>query len=137
MAIGVRPKMAACLLLGLALWGAPGPWVGAHRREFWSFSPSDTTLAHLAVHRETGAVYLGAVNFIYKMAANLTELRRHVTGPVDDNTSCYPPPSVRACSQGLSPAPNVNKLLLLDYQGRRLLACGSVWQGVCQLLRLS
>ncbi|GCC42791.1 hypothetical protein chiPu_0026721, partial [Chiloscyllium punctatum] len=128
------PKMAASLLLALALCGPVGR---AHRPDLRTFSPPGTTLAHLAVHRETGAVYLGAVNLIYKMAANLTELRRHVTGPVEDNASCYPPPSVRACSQGLAPAPNVNKLLLLDYAGGRLVACGSAWQGVCQVLRLS
>lgn len=31
---------------------------------------------------------------------------------------------------------NVNKLLLVDYSGDRLVACGSIWQGVCQFLRL-
>ena len=31
---------------------------------------------------------------------------------------------------------NVNKLLLVDYSGNRLVACGSIWQGVCQFLRL-
>lgn len=31
---------------------------------------------------------------------------------------------------------NVNKLLLVDYTGNRLVACGSIWQGVCQFLRL-
>lgn len=31
---------------------------------------------------------------------------------------------------------NVNKLLLVDYRGNRLVACGSIWQGVCQFLRL-
>lgn len=31
---------------------------------------------------------------------------------------------------------NVNKLLLVDYIGNRLVACGSIWQGVCQFLRL-
>lgn len=30
----------------------------------------------------------------------------------------------------------MNKLLLVDYTGSRLVACGSIWQGVCQFLRL-
>lgn len=30
----------------------------------------------------------------------------------------------------------MNKLLLVDYTGNRLVACGSIWQGVCQFLRL-
>lgn len=36
----------------------------------------------------------------------------------------------------LEPSDNVNKLLLVDYTGNRLVACGSIWQGVCQFLRL-
>lgn len=100
------------------------------------FTVPDMALTHLAVHHETGEVYLGAVNRIYKLSANLTQLRAHTTGPVPDDPRCYPPPGVRLCAHRLSPADNVNKLLLIDYAGNRLVACGSVWQGVCQLLRL-
>ncbi|XP_013855291.1 plexin A3, partial [Austrofundulus limnaeus] len=64
------------------------------------------------------------------------ELKSHVTGPVEDNAKCYPPPSVRACAHRLENMDNVNKLLLVDYTGNRLVACGSIWQGVCQFLRL-
>uniref|UniRef100_A0A8C7EXS6 Plexin A3 n=1 Tax=Neovison vison TaxID=452646 RepID=A0A8C7EXS6_NEOVI len=103
---------------------------------FPAFMVTDTTLTHLAVHRVTGEVFVGAVNRVFKLAPNLTELRAHVTGPVEDNARCYPPPSMRACAHRLAPADNVNKLLLVDYAARRLVACGSVWQGVCQFLRL-
>ncbi|CAJ0930749.1 unnamed protein product [Ranitomeya imitator] len=111
-----------------------------HRRSasspFPSFSVSDTSLTHLAVHKHTGDVYIGAINRIYKLSENLTELRSHLTGPIDDNSRCYPPPSVRHCSYKLSPSDNVNRLLLIDYTGNRVVACGSVWQGICQFLRL-
>ncbi|XP_069040201.1 plexin A3 [Lepisosteus oculatus] len=100
------------------------------------FRVADTTLTHLTVHRQTGEVFVGAVNWIYKLSDNLTELRSHQTGPVDDNARCYPPPSVRACAHRLAPSDNVNKMLLVDYRGRRLVACGTIWQGVCQFLRL-
>lgn len=120
----------------------------------------DTSLTHLTVHLRTGQVFVGAVNRVLKLSANLTELRSHMTGPVEDNAKCYPPPSVRACAHrsgllrpsrlcvshpcphlSLSPprlewSDNVNKLLLVDYTGNRLVACGSIWQGVCQFLRL-
>uniref|UniRef100_A0A8C3HVG0 Plexin A3 n=1 Tax=Chrysemys picta bellii TaxID=8478 RepID=A0A8C3HVG0_CHRPI len=135
--------MAAPLLLGalalllllppLARAGAPPPPLPATRV---SFSVPDGGLTHLAVHRETGEVFAGAVNRVYKLAANLSQLRVHGTGPVPDDARCYPPPAVRLCQHPLAPADNVNKLLLLDYAGGRLVACGSVWQGVCQLLRL-
>uniref|UniRef100_A0A670KIJ4 Plexin-A2 n=1 Tax=Podarcis muralis TaxID=64176 RepID=A0A670KIJ4_PODMU len=101
-----------------------------------AFTVSDLSLTHLAVHHDTGEVYLGAINRILKLSANLTQLRAHTTGPVPDDPRCYPPPGVRLCAHRLAPADNVNKLLLIDYAGSRLVACGSVWQGVCQLLRL-
>ncbi|XP_035377715.1 plexin A3 isoform X2 [Electrophorus electricus] len=101
-----------------------------------AFQVKETSLTHLTVHRSTGQVFVGAVNRIYKLSANLTELRSHLTGPLDDNGKCYPPPSVRACAHKLEPTDNVNKLLLVDYAGNRLVACGSIWQGVCQFLRL-
>uniref|UniRef100_A0A4W5KKD7 Plexin A3 n=1 Tax=Hucho hucho TaxID=62062 RepID=A0A4W5KKD7_9TELE len=101
-----------------------------------TYRVSDTSLTHLTVHSRTGEVYVGAVNRVFKLSANLSELRSHMTGPVDDNAKCYPPPSVRACAHKLESSDNVNKLLLVDYAGNRLVACGSIWQGVCQFLRL-
>ncbi|KAG6920984.1 plexin A3, partial [Chelydra serpentina] len=112
----------------------PPPPLSAARA---SFPVPDGGLTHLAVHRETGEVFAGAVNRVYKLAANLSQLVVHGTGPVPDNARCYPPPAVRPCQHPLAPADNVNKLLLLDYAGGRLLACGSVWQGVCRLLGLA
>ncbi|XP_061112852.1 plexin A3 [Conger conger] len=101
-----------------------------------SFRVTDTSLTHLTVHRTTGDVFVGAVNRVYKLSANLTETRSHITGPVEDNSKCYPPPSVRSCAHKLEFLDNINKLLLVDYAGNRLVACGSIWQGVCQFLRL-
>uniref|UniRef100_A0A7N4NK99 Plexin A1 n=1 Tax=Sarcophilus harrisii TaxID=9305 RepID=A0A7N4NK99_SARHA len=118
----------ALLLLG-AVWAMAEP-------PFRTFPVSDWSLTHLVVHNKTGEVYVGAVNRIYKLSSNLTLLRTHVTGPVDDNEKCYPPPSVQSCPHGLVTTNNVNKLLLLDYAANRLLACGSASQGICQFLRL-
>uniref|UniRef100_A0A4W3KHB7 Plexin-A1 n=1 Tax=Callorhinchus milii TaxID=7868 RepID=A0A4W3KHB7_CALMI len=103
---------------------------------FRTFNVSDTTLTHLVVHNKSGVVYIGAVNSIYKLSDNLTMLRSHVTGPVDDNEKCYPPPSVQSCPHGLVHTNNMNKLLLIDYTQNRLIACGSASQGICQFLRL-
>uniref|UniRef100_A0A669EFK1 Sema domain-containing protein n=1 Tax=Oreochromis niloticus TaxID=8128 RepID=A0A669EFK1_ORENI len=111
----------------------PPPSVPSGRVVYRAF---DTSLTHLTVHQSTGEVYVGAVNRVLKLSANLTELRSHMTGPVEDNASCYPPPSVRSCAHRLEMSDNVNKLLLVDYIGNRLVACGSIWQGVCQFLRL-
>ncbi|KAL1021077.1 hypothetical protein UPYG_G00008430 [Umbra pygmaea] len=101
-----------------------------------TFSPPEGGLTHLVVHNKTGEVYLGAVNWIFKLSSNLTKLRSHVTGPVVDNEKCYPPPGVQSCPHELAQTSNVNKLLLLDYGQNRLIACGSTSQGICQFLRL-
>lgn len=73
---------------------------------------------------------------MYKLSGNLTLLVSHDTGPEDDNKACYPPLIVQPCSEPLVSTNNVNKLLLIDYSQNRLLACGSLYQGVCKLLRL-
>ncbi|XP_074862058.1 plexin-A1 isoform X1 [Carettochelys insculpta] len=109
---------------------------GTPKSPFRTFSVTDWSLTHLVVHNKTGDVYVGAVNRIYKLSNNLTLLRAHVTGPVDDNEKCYPPPSVQSCPHGLVTTNNVNKLLLVDYSENRLIACGSASQGICQFLRL-
>ncbi|KAJ8257312.1 hypothetical protein GJAV_G00184240 [Gymnothorax javanicus] len=103
---------------------------------FQTFSPAEGGLTHLVVHDKTGDVYVGAVNWIFKLSSNLTRLRGHVTGPVQDNEKCYPPPGVQSCPHKLALTENVNKLLLLDFGQNRLLACGSTSQGICQFLRL-
>ncbi|XP_078517854.1 plexin-A1 isoform X1 [Lissotriton helveticus] len=105
-------------------------------KPFSTYTVHDWSLTHLVVHNKTGEVYLGAVNRIYKLSNNLTLLGTHVTGPVEDNEKCYPPPSVQSCPHGLVSTNNVNKLLLVDYSGNRLIACGSASQGICQFVRL-
>ncbi|XP_026955651.1 plexin-A3 isoform X6 [Sagmatias obliquidens] len=125
------PAVGLLLLFLLAVGRALGG-----STPFPAFSVTDTSLTHLAVHRVTGEVFVGAVNRVFKLAPNLTELRVHITGPVEDNARCYPPPSMRVCAHRLAPVDNVNKLLLIDYAARRLVACGSIWQGICQFLRL-
>uniref|UniRef100_A0A3B5AQ86 Plexin A3 n=1 Tax=Stegastes partitus TaxID=144197 RepID=A0A3B5AQ86_9TELE len=129
--------LISLLLLSSPLLSAPAvpppPSAASGRVVYRAF---DTSLTHLTVHRRTGEVFVGAVNRVLKLSANLTELRSHMTGPVEDNAKCYPPPSVRACAHRLESSDNVNKLLLVDYTGNRLVACGSIWQGVCQFLRL-
>ncbi|XP_063153525.1 plexin-A2 [Candoia aspera] len=96
----------------------------------------DWTFNHLTVHETTGAVYVGAINRVYKLSGNLTVLVDHKTGPEEDNKSCYPPLIVQPCTEILTLTNNVNKLLIIDYSENRLLACGSLYQGVCKLLRL-
>uniref|UniRef100_A0A7N8Y9A6 Plexin-A1 n=1 Tax=Mastacembelus armatus TaxID=205130 RepID=A0A7N8Y9A6_9TELE len=123
------------LLFGLVLIMSSS-FSGGQPPPFKRFTPSEWGLTHLAIHNKTGEVYVGAVNWIFKLSSNLTKLRSHMTGPVVDNEKCYPPPSVQSCPHDLAQTPNVNKLLLIDYAQNRLIACGSTSQGICQFLRL-
>ncbi|XP_022449214.1 plexin-A2 [Delphinapterus leucas] len=120
---------AVCVLLAPPAAGMP---------QFSTFHSEnrDWTFNHLTVHRGTGAVYVGAINRVYKLTGNLTIQVAHKTGPEEDNKSCYPPLIVQPCSEVLTLTNNVNKLLIIDYSENRLLACGSLYQGVCKLLRL-
>lgn len=131
-----EPKLGAtATLLGFWLLTVPALCSG---QTFTSFHPErrDWVFNHLTVHQATGALYIGAVNRVYKLSGNLTLLVSHDTGPEDDNKACYPPLIVQPCSEPLVSTNNVNKLLLIDYSQNRLLACGSLYQGVCKLLRL-
>ncbi|XP_021098100.1 plexin-A2 isoform X3 [Heterocephalus glaber] len=123
------------LLAGLWVLLVPG---AAGMPQFSTFHSEnrDWTFNHLTVHRGTGAVYVGAINRVYKLTGNLTVQVAHKTGPEEDNRSCYPPLIVQPCGEVLTLTNNVNKLLLIDYPENRLLACGSLYQGVCKLLRL-
>ncbi|XP_032375781.1 LOW QUALITY PROTEIN: plexin-A2 [Etheostoma spectabile] len=128
-------EVAISVLLGFWLLVIPALCSG---QTFSSFHPErrDWVFNHLTVHQTTGALYIGAVNRVYKLSGNLTLLVSHDTGPEDDNKACYPPLIVQPCTEPLVSTNNVNKLLLIDYSQNRLLACGSLYQGVCKLLRL-
>lgn len=132
------PPLLLCAALGVLLL-PPTPTVAAALPQFSTFHAEtrDWTFNHLTVHRGTGAVYVGAVNRVYKLADNLTLQVAHKTGPEEDSKACYPPLIVQPCTETLTLTNNVNKLLLIDYPEERLLACGSLYQGVCKLLRLA
>ncbi|XP_015207910.2 plexin-A4 [Lepisosteus oculatus] len=107
-------------------------------KEFSTFHSenSEWTFNHLAVDARNGNVYLGAVNRIYKLSSDLKVQVTHQTGPDEDNPKCYPPRIVQPCHEPLTLTNNINKMLLIDYKENRLLACGSLYQGICKLLRL-
>nr|XP_023686880.1 plexin-A4 [Paramormyrops kingsleyae] len=111
------------------------PAVDEGHGTFRSENP-EWTFNHLALDTRNGNVYLGAVNRIYKLSPTLELQVSHQTGPDEDNRKCYPPRIVQPCSEPLVLTNNVNKMLLMDYRENRLLACGSLYQGICKLLRL-
>ena len=85
---------------------------------------------HLVVDKNTGRVYIGAVNKLYQLSPNLQLNVAAVTGPKDDSPLCSvfpdcPPTTEKKLTN------NVNKALLIDYAESRLISCGSLFQGMC------
>ncbi|XP_077025366.1 plexin-B2 isoform X2 [Tamandua tetradactyla] len=129
---GVLGAMAlhlwALILLGLA-------GVGARPRQLDVFC-SNTELNHLAVDTESGEVYVGAVNTLYQLSAELRLRQQAATGPALDNKKCTPPIEASQCHEAVS-TNNVNQLLLLDSPRGRVVECGSLFKGICALRALS
>ncbi|KAK5895331.1 hypothetical protein CesoFtcFv8_011929 [Champsocephalus esox] len=97
--LSADPKVGAlATLIGCWLLAAPAFCTG---QTFTTFHPErrDWLFNHLTVHQTTGALYIGAVNRVYKLSGNLTLLVSHDTGPEDDNKACYPPLIVQPCSE--------------------------------------
>ncbi|XP_072858585.2 plexin-A4 [Pogona vitticeps] len=108
------------------------------KRPFLNFTVdmAEVYFNHLVVDERKGHIYLGAVNWIYKLSSDLEVQAFHQTGPDIDNPKCYPPRIVQPCNEQLVSTNNINKMLLIDYKENRLIACGSLYQGICKLLRL-
>uniref|UniRef100_A0A8C9W915 Plexin-A4 n=1 Tax=Scleropages formosus TaxID=113540 RepID=A0A8C9W915_SCLFO len=130
-----RPLEALSASLASSKLQQPTAAVAEEYSTFRAENP-EWTFNHLAVDVRNGNVYLGAVNRIYKLSSTLELQVSHQTGPDEDNRKCYPPRIVQPCSEPLALTNNVNKMLLMDYRENRLLACGSLYQGICKLLRL-
>ncbi|KAG8577428.1 hypothetical protein GDO81_010173 [Engystomops pustulosus] len=102
------------------------------------FSPfvSDTELNHLTINDATGIVYIGAVNRLYQLSGELKLIANVTTGPELDHKKCTPPIESSQCSFAVQ-TDNYNKLLLLDVPNERIIACGSMFKGICSLRNLS
>ena len=85
---------------------------------------------HLVVDKNTGRVYIGAVNKLYQLSPDLTLNVAAVTGPKDDSYLCSVFPDCPSTT-AKKLTNNVNKALLIDYAESRLISCGSLFQGMC------
>ena len=88
---------------------------------------------HLVVDKNTGRVYIGAVNRLYQLSPDLDLVIEAKTGPDYDADDC----SVLECvSEQRQLTNNVNKALVIDYTTTRLISCGSLFQGICSVRNL-
>uniref|UniRef100_A0A9J8DMR0 Plexin D1 n=1 Tax=Cyprinus carpio carpio TaxID=630221 RepID=A0A9J8DMR0_CYPCA len=95
-------------------------------------SPNRTN--NFVVDAVSRRVYLAAVNSLYQLNATLAREVETRTGPVLDNPLCHAPQLPQTmCEHQKTLTDNHNKLLALDRAQGVLLACGSVYQGFCEL----
>ncbi|EGW01043.1 Plexin-B2 [Cricetulus griseus] len=139
---GLYPDQVVRVLgaMAVSLWaltflGLAGLGLNLRSRKPESFR-SDTELNHLVVDEASGVVYVGAVNALYQLSADLHLQQHVVTGPAMDNKKCTPPIEASQCHEAVL-TDNVNQLLLLDPPGKRLVECGSLFKGICALRALS
>ncbi|XP_060822188.1 plexin-A4 [Bombus pascuorum] len=96
--------------------------------------PEVKRMNHLVVDKNTGRVYVGAVNRLYQLSPDLSLVVKEVTGPKGDSTACSMIDCPRETPTRL--VDNVNKALVIDYTTTRLISCGSLSQGTCRVRNL-
>uniref|UniRef100_A0A3P9QF96 Plexin b2a, tandem duplicate 1 n=1 Tax=Poecilia reticulata TaxID=8081 RepID=A0A3P9QF96_POERE len=96
---------------------------------------SATLINNVVAYPATGRLYVGAVNNLYQLSADLELESSFVTGPKLDNRQCTPPVTTASCKDAKD-TPNYNKLLLLHPAKNQLVVCGSLFRGLCSLRSL-
>ncbi|XP_019715195.1 plexin-D1-like, partial [Hippocampus comes] len=132
------PMGIALVLLGALAASSPEARrsVGAPRVQRQFYAPNRTN--NFAVEPASGRVYVATVNSLYQLDAALRVEAHRSTGPVEDNLLCHAPQLPQApCQHPKSLTDNHNKLLELDRRQGVVVACGSVYQGFCELRELA
>lgn len=95
-------------------------------------------LNNLVVDSDFDIVYVGAVNRIFQLDANLSMINEVITGPKNDSMKCPPPSLLTECDYEKHLTDNHNKILVIHNSGmkNKLITCGSLYQGACETRNL-
>lgn len=97
--------------------------------------PNGSQFTHLAYDKQRSILYAGATNRIIQFNINLSVLSQSITGPKQDSLQCHAggcPPDIDTLE-----TQNHNKVLIVNYIGNRLISCGSIFQGSCEMYNLT
>lgn len=100
-----------------------------------SYSTPNLTInfTHLAIDPRSGIIYVGASNWLYQFNGSSLSIQYQVeTGPVNDSPLCSPSDCSSVDQGSITQRNNINKVLVIDEQANKLIACGTVHQGSCR-----
>jgi plexin A len=97
------------LVVALSLWQVVVVQVAASIVQTFSDETGTERFNHLVVDKNTGLVFIGAVNHLHQLSPDLALVMSEVTGPRDDSPEC----SARECLPTVlkKPTDNMNKAL--------------------------
>lgn len=91
----------------------------------------------MQLDRRTGKLYVGGINRLLQLDAQLKLEACISTGPKKDSPDCHATGCNSPSATELRLTDNVNKLLIIDTESGKLIACGSLFQGSCERYRLA
>ncbi|XP_036358669.1 plexin-A1 isoform X4 [Octopus sinensis] len=92
-------------------------------------SKNGSTMNHYVVNKNTGKIYVGAVNRLYQLSPDLKEEINVSTGPIKSSPQC--PPQKYSCESGQF-TDTYNKVLVVNYASQELIACSTQFHGICE-----
>ena len=117
-------KLFLLLLAAAAAESRSPPPLPLPSQQQLSFSSPEHLSSYVV---SNGRLFVGGTNHLYQLSPRDLSVVRHVqTGPRLDSPSCH----ASGCSDNSTAklTDNVNKLLLVDEENGKLIACGSLFQ---------
>ncbi|OWF53201.1 plexin-A4-like isoform X2 [Mizuhopecten yessoensis] len=94
----------------------------------------DTTLQNLKVDKNSGDVFVGATNALYRFSPDLSSFTKVAIGPRVDNPHC--PPPMLPCNDTKKSTNSFSEGIAIDYKDNTLISCISLFHGTCQIRQL-
>lgn len=96
---------------------------------------NNSYFSHLKYDKKNFHLYAGSTNRIIQLSTNLTILKQSVNGPKPDSPQCH----AGGCNDDIETieTQNFNKILILNQLNDKLITCGSLRQGSCEIYNLN